>query len=184
MFSVSHPLPPRQDIQQVLKSGGLVPVVGLPCLLADGTIHWYNREWEQGFYSFLAAGAEAGWFASEARFARRAAAATEAPSGIKNIIIDTAQLQSKFKHAADFGVVGNANKAMLQAFSDAIQNFVKSPGVQRIVGSYRGKPAVIYVDAKTGLAVITNTAGEFVSGWRLSAQQLWHVLNGGKLGGG
>jgi hypothetical protein len=94
------------------------------------------------------------------------------------------QLQKKFKHAGDFGVAGTPNRATLQAFADAIRNHVQSPATQRIIGTYRGDPVHIFVDTATGLAVITDLAGNFITGWKLSGQQLWHVLNGGKLGGG
>lgn len=40
------------------------------------------------------------------------------------------------------------------------------------------------LDASTGLNVIQTPSGELVSGWRLSADQLRHVLENGKLGGG
>jgi Colicin D/Pretoxin HINT domain len=98
--------------------------------------------------------------------------------------VTQSQLQKKFKHAIDFGVTGNSNTANLQAFENAIQAHVNSPATQLVVGTYHGNPANIYVNSSTGLAVITDTSNNFVSGWKLSAQQLWHVLNGGKLGGG
>jgi Colicin D len=106
---------------------------------------------------------------------------TLAPEGA---ITSTSQLQKKFKHAGDFGVTGTPNKANLQAFDNAIQGHIRSPGTQKVVGTYRGSPANIYVDPTTGLAVVTDVGANFISGWKLSAQQLWHVLNGGRLGGG
>ncbi len=109
------------------------------------------------------------------------AANAKAPKGATT---STSQLQKKFKHAGDFGVAGNPNKANLEAFDNAIQSHLQSPGTQKIAGTYRGDPVNIHVDPTTGLTVITDPAGNFISGWKLSAQQLWHVLNGGKLGGG
>lgn len=94
------------------------------------------------------------------------------------------QLQSKFKHAADFGINGNWNPENGKAFDAAIKAHVKSPDVQLIEGSYRGDPARIFVDPKSGLAVITTPSGEFISGWKLNPQQLQNVLTTGKLGGG
>jgi hypothetical protein len=99
------------------------------------------------------------------------------------VATSTSQLQKKFKHAGDFGVAGTPSTANLQAFDDAIRNHVQSPATQKIVGTYRGDPVNIDVDPATELAVITDPADNFISGWKLSAQQLWHVLNGGKLGG-
>jgi hypothetical protein len=93
-------------------------------------------------------------------------------------------LQKKFKHAKDFGIKGNYNPTNAKAFEDAIRKHVHNPAVQPITGTYHGKPAIIYVDPNTGLAVITDPSGNFISGWTLSPQQLWHALNGGVLGGG
>ena len=96
----------------------------------------------------------------------------------------TQQLQSKFKHAADFGIQGNYNAANGAAFRSAINQHINSPGVQVIQGTYRGTPVTHYVNPQTGLNVMSNSAGEFLSGWRLSPQQLQHVTTTGKLGGG
>jgi hypothetical protein len=95
------------------------------------------------------------------------------------------QLQSKFKHAGDFGVVGNANSdEALAAFSSAIQGHVDGAGTQAIRGTFRGQSVVHHVDPSTGLNVIQRESGGFLSGWRLSEEQLEHVLTTGNLGGG
>jgi len=94
------------------------------------------------------------------------------------------QLQHGFKYAEDFGAVGNANNKTLAEFSTAIQNHVAAPGTQVIQGTYRGQSATHFVDPNTGLNVIRDTSGNFLSGWELSPQQLEHVLTSGKLGGG
>lgn len=96
----------------------------------------------------------------------------------------TQQLQSKFKHAADFGVQGNYNGANAVKFRSAINQHINSADVKVIQGTYRGQPVTHYVDPQTGLNVMSNSAGEFLSGWKLSPQQLQHVLTTGKLGGG
>jgi uncharacterized protein RhaS with RHS repeats len=101
-----------------------------------------------------------------------------------NLKFTSTQLQKKFKHAGDFGIAGNANKANLQAFEAAIARHIQDNAVQGILGTYRGNAVMIYVNPQTGLAVITDVSGSFISGWKLSPQQLHHVLNGGKLGGG
>ncbi len=94
------------------------------------------------------------------------------------------QLQKKFKHAGDFGITGNYNKANAAKFDQAIQGHVNDPGSKAINGTYRGMPAIIHVNPTNGIAVITDKSGNFISGWKLSAQQLQHVLESGKLGGG
>jgi RHS repeat-associated protein len=94
------------------------------------------------------------------------------------------QLQHAFKHAGDFGVVGNASNRTMAAFSDAIQAHVGAAGTQAIKGTYRGESVIHHVDAATGLNVIQRESGEFLSGWKLSEKQLEHVLTSGNLGGG
>ena len=92
------------------------------------------------------------------------------------LLRSTQQLQKKFKHAADFGVTGNYSKANATKFSEAINKHINSPDVIKINGTYRGDPAIHYLDPTTGLNVISDTAGNFISGWRLSNRQQAHVL--------
>ncbi len=48
----------------------------------------------------------------------------------------------------------------------------------------RQLPAVIFVNPQTGLAVIQDLKGSFVSGWKLGSEQLRNLLAHGNLGGG
>ena len=91
------------------------------------------------------------------------------------------QLQAKFKHAADFGVIGNYNKVNAAKFSAAINKHINSAGVVVINGTYKGQAAIHYLDASTGLNVIVKPSGEFWSGWKLSSDQLTNVLTHGGL---
>jgi RHS repeat-associated protein len=92
-----------------------------------------------------------------------------------------AQLQSKFKHAVDFGVEGNFNSVSASRFADALESHVGNPSTQVINGTYRGSPVIHYLDEITQLDVVTKPSGEFITGWRLSGTQLWNVLNRGSL---
>src|SRR5690606_7938405 len=94
------------------------------------------------------------------------------------------QLQHAFKHAADFGVSGNPSNKTLAEFSSAIQRHVDSSSTVAIQGTYRGAEVTHFVDPGTGLNVMKDASGNFLSGWKLSDQQLKHVLDDGKLGGG
>lgn len=94
------------------------------------------------------------------------------------------QLQHAFKHAGDFGVVGNPSNTTLVEFSSAIHNHVIAPGTQAIQGAYRGEPVTHFVDPNTGLNVIRDASDNFLSGWKLNPKQLEHVLTRGNLGGG
>jgi hypothetical protein len=97
---------------------------------------------------------------------------------------DLKQLQTKFKHAGDFGVPGNYNKVNAEKFRQALEAHVTSPNTQVISGTYRGVPVQHYFDPTTGLNVIADTSGEFISGWKLSPDQIRHVTTTGNLGGG
>ena len=65
-----------------------------------------------------------------------------------------------------------------------MKQFVDAPATVHINGEYRGNPAILNYDPKTGLCVIQAPDGSLVSGFRLSPEQLQHVINDGKLGGG
>lgn len=97
---------------------------------------------------------------------------------------DRRQVESKYKHAVDFGVTDPRGSAGFNKFDDALKQFVDDPATVHISGEYRGNPAILNYDPKTGLCVIQAPDGSFVSGFKLSPEQLQHVMNGGKLGGG
>jgi hypothetical protein len=105
-----------------------------------------------------------------------------AAKAAKSVKVTDKQLQKKFKHAGDFGVSGNYHDNGAKCGS-AINEHVNSPDVKVIQGTYCDDPATLYVNPNTGLTVITDPKGNFVSGWKLSPQQLNHVLTNGKLGG-
>ena len=98
------------------------------------------------------------------------------------LLNSTKQLQRKFKHAADFGVTGTANKANSSKFSSALNQHINSPGVKTIQGTYRrGNPVTHHVDPSTGLNVMSDSAGNFISRWKLNPAQLENVLSRGSL---
>jgi len=106
--------------------------------------------------------------------------AAKASSRILNAT--TKQLQKKYlKHAADFGITGNWNKAAASKFSSAINQHINSPGIKIIQGTYKNQPAIHYLNPKTGLNVISHPNGQFWSGWKLGSQQLQGVLKNGTL---
>lgn len=107
-----------------------------------------------------------------------------AKEGITAMNFSRSQLQHAFKHAGDFGVAGNPNNKTLSEFGAAIQRHVDSDSTVAIQGTYRGVDVTHFVDPGTGLNVMKDSSGNFLSGWKLSDQQLKHVLDDGKLGGG
>jgi len=99
----------------------------------------------------------------------------------RNLNISDKQLQKKFKHAEDFGVKGAYNKTNAGKFKDAVNAHVNSDKTSVINGTYRGNPATFYLDKSTGLNVIKDSSGSFVSGWKLGSGQLKNVLTKGAL---
>ena len=102
----------------------------------------------------------------------------------RTLLFTPKQLQKKFKHAADFGIKGNYNPANANLFQQAIKLHVRNPATKMITGSYRGKTVTHFYNPSTGLNVVKDVKGYFVSGWKLNHSQIWHLINTGKLGGG
>lgn len=95
--------------------------------------------------------------------------------------ISTKQLQSKFKHAGDFGVQGNYSPANALRFKDAIVKHIGSKSTEAVKGTYRGGDAVIFINKDSGLGVITKPSGEFISGWKFTADKLSHLFSKGAI---
>jgi len=85
------------------------------------------------------------------------------------------------KHGADFGLTGNWNPARAAEFSRAVNQHINAPGVRAISGTYRGNPATHFLDPETGLNVIADAAGNYISDWKLGEEQLKNVLTTGSL---
>lgn len=97
------------------------------------------------------------------------------------IIFSDKQLQKKLKHADDFNLPTNYTKKNLLNFKNAINNHIYSTTTTKIKGTYRGEPVTHYVDKNTGLNVIVNNSGEFLSAWKLNDKQLKNVIERGSL---
>lgn len=130
-------------------------------------------------------------FLSELGDAQRVARGVRSGSlrlgGTRDIVMNPTQLQSKFKHAQDFGVSGNYNPANREAFRAALQRHVDSPDTILIEGVYgRGNiPVTHYYNPVTQNVVMKDrNTGEFISGWRVGADAREHLLSTGRLGGG
>jgi hypothetical protein len=104
-----------------------------------------------------------------------------AKTSSKVLLNTSKQLQAKFKHADDFGVLGNYSKANAGKFSSAINQHINSVGIQTINGTYRGQSVIHYLNPNTGLNVISNPAGQFISGWKLNPAQFQNILKHGGL---
>lgn len=102
----------------------------------------------------------------------------------RDIALPMRQLQRKFKHAPVFGITGTANTASLTRYAEAIVRHVRDPATRAINGTYRRQQVTHFFNPNTGVNVVRSSDGRFVSGWRLSTDQLINLLNHGGLGGG
>lgn len=91
------------------------------------------------------------------------------------------QLQHAFKHAEDFGVTGNATNRTLAQFQAAIDGHLAASSTKVIKGAYRGRSVTHHVNPQTGLNVMQDESGRFLSGWKLSKDQFRHVMTSGRL---
>lgn len=94
------------------------------------------------------------------------------------------QLQRKFKHADVFGIKGNPSNKTIAAFKKALEDHIKSIDTTVIKGTFNKAPATHYYNARTRINVIQDSNGSFLSNWKLSDTQVFHLLKTGKLGGG
>jgi hypothetical protein len=95
-----------------------------------------------------------------------------------------AKLEAKFKHAVDFGVAETRGAAAFYAYGKAVDGFVRDSSTVRVLGSYRGSPAILNYNEVSRLIVVQAPDGSFMSGWRMSEAQLRNVITKGSLGGG
>ncbi len=107
----------------------------------------------------------------------------KAPEGPSSTVLlrSSRQLQSKYKHAPDFGVEGSYNKANASEFSSAINRHVNAPDVRIIEGTYHKVPVTHYLNPTTRVNVMADPAGNFISGWRLNLPQFQNVMSRGAL---
>lgn len=110
--------------------------------------------------------------------------ATNTAGELPGLSSSAAQLEAKFKHAADFGVAESRGASGFQAFGKAVDSFVADSGTVRVKGTYRGNPAILNYNPATAQVVVQATDGAFVSAWQMSPAQLQNVITKASLGGG
>jgi RHS repeat-associated protein len=94
-----------------------------------------------------------------------------------------AQLQAKFKHAHQFGVTRNWGKGAAEEFQAALEKHIHDPDTVAIFGTYRGGSVDVthFFNQKTGLNVMRDENGNFLSGWKLDDQQLKDLITKGDI---
>ena len=90
------------------------------------------------------------------------------------------QLQKKYKHASDFGIIGNYDTINAKAFEKAIIKHFLDKDTQLIQGAYREDPVNHYFNKVTKVNVICKDK-RFLSGWKLSRMQQSYILTSGSL---
>jgi RHS repeat-associated protein len=98
---------------------------------------------------------------------------------VSSIKIGQKSLQHAFsqKHAKDFGITGNWNKANAALLEKALANHMTSSGTIIIKGTYRGnQPVYHFYNPSTGLWSITDLQGNFIAAWRLYPSQVKDLL--------
>jgi len=99
------------------------------------------------------------------------------------INISQNQLQKKFKHAVDFGIMGNYNQLNSIQFKQAILFHLDHNQTNAIKGTYRGQNVTHFYNPVSDLNVIVTIAGNFITGWRLTQKQAEYLTTTGNLGG-
>ena len=87
--------------------------------------------------------------------------------------------QAKFKHAVDFGVEGNWNStSQLKAFRSAVNHHINANGTQVVHGAYRNAATKVrfHINPNSGLTVVSNLHGRFMTGFRASPAQVSNIL--------
>ncbi|HHW37551.1 MAG TPA: hypothetical protein GXX18_09995, partial [Bacillales bacterium] len=100
---------------------------------------------------------------------------------LPNTKFTTMKLQHEFKHAKDFGVTGNWNKTTGEAYQRAIQSHINTAtGIFK--SKYRGQDVYVYINKKTGVGAYTDLSGNYIGGWKFSADQMkFHLTKGTKI---
>jgi len=68
-------------------------------------------------------------------------------------------------------------------FEKALKSHVDSTSTLTINGTYNKIQVTHYYNPNTGLNLMVNKSGEFVSGWKLNPAQIKHLTTTGKIGG-
>jgi pyocin large subunit-like protein len=98
--------------------------------------------------------------------------------------ITSVKLQHEWKHASDFGIEGNWNKANGDLYEKTIQNHINTaPEVYK--STYRQHQDVyVYLNKETGVGAYTDLSGNYIGGWKFSPEQIkYHTTNGIQLMG-
>ncbi|WP_139070795.1 colicin D domain-containing protein, partial [Paenibacillus sp. KS1] len=101
--------------------------------------------------------------------------------GLRNVTVTEKKLQHEWKHAKDFGILGNWNKKQGALYSQAISKHLES-STDVWMSKYRGQEVFVHYDSATGIGSYIDMDGGYVGGWKFSDDQLkFHRENGTKI---
>ena len=99
-----------------------------------------------------------------------------------DVLFNNRQLQSKFKHAESFGVVGNFNTNNLKLFKEKTLNHMKNPSTKQIQGTWKGNDVDHYFNSDNSLNVIFDAETKnFISCWKFDEKQIKNIEDRGSL---
>ena len=79
-----------------------------------------------------------------------------------------------------FGIKNNFNPTNRNLYQEKLIKHIKS--THPYLGTYRKKDVYYYYDPTTNLNLIVDrNTNKFISGWRLSAQQITNMINNGNI---
>jgi hypothetical protein len=95
----------------------------------------------------------------------------------RRLTADFEQLEAKYKHATKLlGLPANGNPRYWPVFEQRMRDFAEAETTVRIDGTYRGRPAILYVDTvDMRRVVLTEPDAAFWSTWILRKQQAVNV---------
>lgn len=85
---------------------------------------------------------------------------------------DPKRLYRKWKHALDFDVLVTPKVANLDLWQEAMEAHINDPATGEIMGTHRGQPCYHYFNPNTNRWVGVDMARNFISGWKLSDDQI------------
>lgn len=100
---------------------------------------------------------------------------------VSKILSITPQMAQKgwTKHGAALGLSGNWMPARAKEFRSAVNQFINQPGVKEIVGRYHDRDVIHYFNARTGVNLMSDRQGNYISVFKLDARQLNDLLTKG-----
>ena len=101
---------------------------------------------------------------------------------MKDFTISPSKLQHIYDlHGRDFGLLGTKNPQQLSRLRDLIAHHLEALETKKREGYYRGQGAVLFLNADTGIVVISDSANRVVAAFKASSAQIGYIDSKGRL---